>query len=250
MPVTSPPRPRLRSARPRAGGVRVVLAAAALALSGCGSAPVTIDTGGVDGLVVPTPGIAPGDFEGDVVNPWFPLTPGTAHYRVDGPGNATAVEVRTTAESTPTAGVDAVKVHRVVRSGEDVVAEDTAWFATDRAGNVWLVGETGASTWVAGADGAEAGLVMPARPRRGDGFATARVDGEFPVRLEVIATDMATTVATGEADHLVVVQARTAARPGVEEKWYFAPDTGLVLVERGSGADRVRIELVDFAATP
>lgn len=146
---------------PRTGLAALALGAAlATALAGCGSAAAPAPPTGVDGLVVPTPSPDPDDFTATVDNPWFPLPPG-ARWRYDD---------RSVAEAATGPEIEGVATTSLVRTAADgTITRDH--FAQDRSGNVWWFGHEGSDdAWQAGADGAEAGLMMPARPRVGDGF--------------------------------------------------------------------------------
>lgn len=181
---------------------RSLLAAlAVLALAGCSSASAPSAPTGVDGLVVPTPDPDPRDFVDRVDNPWFPLVPG-ATWRYDGP-MATSPTLTLTVE--PGGEVDGVPTTVLVRavSGQAPVRDH---YAQDESGNVWWFGRDG--VWSAGESGAEAGLAMPAHPRRGDGFRTADLPGEDEVA-SVVARDESVDVPLGEYDDTVVLEVRT-----------------------------------------
>ena len=75
-------------------------------------------------------------------------------------------------------GVTARVVHDVVTEGGKPVEITDDWYAQDRAGNIWYLGEATTDyengkpvstegSFEAGVDGAQAGVVMPARPRPG-----------------------------------------------------------------------------------
>lgn len=140
--------------------VVVVTALCAAVAVGCSTGSDPSPSTGVDGLVVPTPSPDPADFVAEVDNPWFVLD--DAAY-ADGAGT---------------------RLERVVGEGPDVAGVPTTavtldgrtdLYAQDDAGNVWWLARVG--EWQAGTDGAQAGLVMPAEPRRGDGFRRASVEG-------------------------------------------------------------------------
>lgn len=184
---------------------RSLLAAlAVLTLTGCGSASAPSEPTGVDGLVVPTPDPDPRDFVDRVDNPWFPLTPGTT-WRYDGP-SATSAGV--TASVEPGGEVDGVPTTVLVRTvrGQAPVRDH---YAQDTDGNVWWFGREG--VWEAGSGGAEAGLAMPADPRRGDGFRTAAVPGaaEGDEVASVVALAESVDVPLGEYDDTVVLEVST-----------------------------------------
>lgn len=148
-----------------------LVAAALLALAGCGSASAPSPPSGVDGLVIPTPDPDPADFVAGVDNPWFPLVPGTRWEYDDDPATpATRIVV----EAIPGPEVAGVATTTRVWTGVDGTSTRDH-FAQDRAGNVWWFGRAG--EWTAGDGGAEAGLAMPATPRVGDGFRPAFAPG-------------------------------------------------------------------------
>ncbi|PVG84753.1 hypothetical protein DDE18_03910 [Nocardioides gansuensis] len=231
---------------------------AALLLGACGvGAPPVSDPTGVDGLVVPTPSPDPADFVREVGNPWLPLLPGSTwryEVRVDGEVEET-IEVTVTDDVRRVAGVDATVVRDVVTDAEGKVVEETLdWFAEDRAGNVWYLGEDTTSyerhrpstegSWEAGVDGAMAGLVMPAEPRVGDGFQQEWLPGVAEDRAEVLDVSASRTTAFGSWDDLVLTEDTTPLEPDLVEHKLYAHGVGLVLEESPAG-DEV-VELVAF----
>lgn len=159
-----------------------VLAAAALA--GCGTGAQPYPPTGVDGLAIPTPSPDPHDFVGRVDNPWLPLTPGrTWVYDVRRTGRRDAVRTVTVLRGhVMVEGVATIAVRdTLVRPGEPS-ATRIDLYAQDRAGNVWWFGQDG--FWRAGREGAQAGLLMEARPRLGDGYRSGYARG----RLEEVVT--------------------------------------------------------------
>jgi hypothetical protein len=227
----------MTSSRPGRGLATPALAAAlgAMALTaGCASAePPKSDPAGVDQLVVPTPSPDPGDFVARVDNPWLPLPTGTVReYVVSGqvPGTRTVTVVDGTSEI---AGVDVTGV-RTVTVGDDGTALDEVvdFYAQDRAGNVWTFGREAVlpdatGSWRAGVGGAQAGLAMPAVPRRGDGFRQEAAPGIAEDLARVEDTDVVRSTPAGDFDdvlHLVV--SSTVAEGEVDQ--FYAEGVGLV----------------------
>lgn len=218
--------------------VAAALLPVVLLASGCGAgAPRTAPPSGIDGLVVPTPSPDPADFVRGVDNPWFPLAPGSG-WTYDAPGGGT-VEVAVTGTEV-VAGVEATAVATVERTRRGRVREEsTAFYAQDRDGNVWLLGEEG--SWEAGSAGAQAGLVMPASPRVGDGFAQELAPGVAEDQRRVLSIDAERATAYDDFDALVQVEDGSALEPGVTRERFYARGIGLVLSEEQAGD----VELVD-----
>ena len=213
----------------------VALVAAVLLLSGCGAAgeanPEKIGPRGVDELTIPTPSPDPGDFVAAVDNPWLPLAPGRVWtYDVSG-SSATELVVRVEDDSETVAGVACVVVRSTATDEGEVVRESVAYYAQDRRGNVWLLGEdTPTRSWRAGEGDDQAGLAMPATPRVGDGFLLQRAPDVVEDRVTVLSVDSETTVPAGTFAGTVVTD--THAEIGdlaVTRRWY-AEGTGLVEV--------------------
>jgi hypothetical protein len=183
--------PMPRRARRPAGTVRLAaVVLGALLTTSCGGVgqPVPYDPSGIDGLEIPTPSPDPADFTAGVDNPWFPLQAGdTWRYVVEQDGRRLGTVVVEVQGSARVAGVDATAVRTRVSGDPERRGTVTRYYAQDRAGNVWLLGEDAPDrTWRAGVGGAEGGVVMPANPRVGDGWVRASVPGtdEQTVRVD------------------------------------------------------------------
>lgn len=236
------PAPRRRVVAVLALPLESALATAlAVLLTACGAgAPQTAPPSGVDGLEIPTPSPDPADFVTGVDNPWFPLAPGSEWTYASSDGRSVVVTVSGT---TPVAGVEATAVDTVERSPRGrVVAESTAWFAQDRGGNVWHLGDEG--VWAAGEAGAQAGLAMPATPRVGDGFARELAPGVAEDESRVLSIDARRTTSYDAFEALVQVEDASPLEPGVTTEAFYARGIGLVL-EEGTSSD---LELVGFTS--
>lgn len=223
--------------------------------TGRAGGPPTIDPSGVDELVIPTPSADPTDFVATVDNPWFPLEPGTVlTYRLtDTAGTRTEV-VTVSGDTRVVQGVETTVVRDVITGKGGRVMQDTDdWYAQDVAGNVWQFGhrtttydgrpDTGGS-WEAGADGAEAGLVMAATPRVGDGYLREYAAGVAEDVTEVLSLGERRSVPAGVFGDLVQTEGTSALTPGLVQRRYYAEGLGLVYAENVAGSSGVR-ELVD-----
>ena len=95
-----------------------------------------------------------------------------------------------------------------------------------------------------GKDDAEAGLVMAADPRVGDGYRQAEAAG-VDRRAEVIGLDGRRSVPSGTYDDLVTV-AVTSPVTGVVEHAYYAEGVGLVSLNTVEGAPEMQLGLVAY----
>lgn len=232
----------------QAGRVRVSVTAAPLTavlvtlvtmLSGCGGGPTRVGPTGVDELVIPTPSPDPGDFADTVDNPYFPLPPGAIwHYRRYGAGGRDET-VRVLDGRRSVDGVSTVRVSDLVVSASGrAVASYERWYAQDRAGNVWWFGQhvtgavgpdvTATRSWQAGVDGAEAGLVMPAAPRVGDGFVQGSAAGAMAARSTVQTAGLPVEVPGHRRVAGVVVRDQSPLVPGRLVESIYASGFGLV----------------------
>jgi len=231
---------------------------ASLVLTACGAEPPSIDPTGVDELTIPTPSPDPDDFVDEITNPYLPLSPGsTWTYTATTEDGTETITVTVLDTTRMIQGIEATVVHDVVRDEDGDVLEDTLdWFAQDRRGNVWYLGEDtteydGAKvstegSWEAGVDGAEAGLAMPAEPRVGDGYRQEYYPGVAEDRAVVIDLDTPLTLAHAVFDDLLEIEESTALEPDVVERKYYARGTGLVAERTVEGGDEV-VELVDYS---
>lgn len=240
---------------------------AALLMTGCAAAaPTKIGRAGVDELVIPTPAPTVDDFVDVIDNPFLPLEPGREWvFETVGADDGETTTVTVTDQTRRVQGVRTTVVRDVVRNEAGEVVEDTyEWFAQDLDGNVWFFGtDTSAydldagttskdGSWEAGVGGAQAGLMMAAIPRVGDGYRLGYQPTVAETRATVLALDGETSVPQGDFDELVVIGESTQLEPGVIRKKYYAKGVGLVLEEGNEITDtgtnqRFRTELVTSA---
>jgi len=230
-----------------------VLSSAVLAasLSGCGSEPPKSPPSGVDGLVIPTPSPDPDDFVAGITNEWLPFTPGSQWlYTSTSDEGTQTITVTVLEETRLVAGITATVVQDMVLDEKGRTLEETYdWYAQDRAGNVWYLGEDTTSwvdgqpdksgSWEAGVDGAQAGIVMLAVPRVGDGYRQEFYEGEAEDQAEVLSLTEQVTTPLGDFLNVLQTADSTPLEPDVLEHKFYAKGTGLVREEDVSGGDEV-----------
>jgi hypothetical protein len=232
----------------------VVLTTLLLTATGCSE--------GSSGPTAPTidPDIDPADFVTRVDNPFFPLVPGTTFsYEAETDQGQETQTVEVLDDTKIILGIAATVVHdRVFVEGE--LTEDTFdWYAQDKDGNVWYLGEdtrevedaevvSTDGSWEAGIDGAKPGIIMWGDPAAhiGEEYRQEYYEGVAEDLGKVVAVNESVTVPFGSFTGCVKTEDRNALEPGILENKYYCPQTGVVLevIVRG-GTERN--ELVDVS---
>jgi hypothetical protein len=202
----------------------------------------------------------PADFTTRIDNPYWPMAPGDRWvYRETGPeGPEQRVEVAVTNRTKQIVnGIGARVVHDVVTEDGQLVEVTDDWYAQDKAGNVWYLGEdtaeyengkvtTRSGSFEAGVDGAQAGIAMPADPRDGMAYRQEYYKGEAEDEAEVLSTDEQVEVPFGYFQGALMTKDLVPLEPKVSEYKLYARDVGPVLTVKTSGGSG-REELVSYS---
>jgi hypothetical protein len=147
-------------------------------------------------------------------------------------------------------GVTARVIHDVVTEDGELVEVTDDWYAQDRAGNVWYLGEatteyengrrhSTAGSWEAGVDGAQPGVIMPARPRPGLRYRQEHYAGEAEDRARVLSRREQAEVPAGHFERVLMTRDVDRLRPRSLEFKFYARGVGPVLaVSVSGGSDR------------
>jgi hypothetical protein len=194
-------------------------------------------------------GLDPGSFVAGIDNPYWPMPVGsTWTYReTDGDGDVQRVVVKVTDRTKTILGIDATVVHDVVTQDGKLKEDTWDWYAQDRRGNVWYLGEDTkeyengkvvgtAGSWEAGVDGAQAGIVLPAHPRVGMTYRQEHYPGHAEDRAKVLSLDEWAQVKAGFYRPLLMTKDWTPLEPRVLEHKFYARGVGPVLVISLSGS--------------
>lgn len=183
-----------------------------------------------------------------VTNPYFPLPPG--HQWVYREGKQ-RVEVTVTDRTKLIAnGVEARVVRdEVTLRGVPVEITDD-YYAQDRAGNVWYLGESTTEyehgkpvstegSFEAGVDGAKAGIAMPAHPKVGMRYRQEFYRGHAEDRAKVVSLHERVKVPLKRYRNTLMTLDSNPLEPDVLEAKFYARGVGLVLaVDLSGGKDR------------
>jgi hypothetical protein len=223
------------------------------ATSSTGSAP---ELAPIHGTYAPK--IDPANFVRGVDNRYFPLKPGTTfHYKgVQEDGKTPQTDdALVTKRSKTILGVKSTVVQDSVYQRGKLIERTFDWYAQDKYGNVWYMGELArevrhgrlvkaGDSWQAGVHGAQAGIIMPGNPRPDDQYRQEYYPGHALDQARVLGPGGRVKEPAGTyKETLETVETAPKLDPGVSEhKWYVA---GLGDVEEHTvSGNREHIRLV------
>ena len=155
-------------------------------------------------------------------------------------------------------GIEARVVHDVVTEDGKFVEVTDDWYAQDKDGNVWYLGEdtteyengkpvSKSGSFEAGVDGAEAGIIMPAQPEPGMTYRQEYYKGEAEDEASIVSLDQQAEVPSGHYQPVLMTNDTNPLEPKVNEFKFFARGVGPVLAIGVSGGSD-REELLSYKA--
>ncbi len=195
----------------------------------------------------------PGSFTTRIDNPYWPMKPGArwVYRETDPEGTRQKVVVTVTRKTERIAnGVTARIVHDVVTERGKPVEITDDWYAQDRKGNVWYLGEdtkeyengrvvSTEGSFEAGVDGARAGIIMPAKPRPGMRYRQEFYAGHAEDRGQIVSLREQAEVPFGHFRRVLMTKETNPLKPKVLEFKFYARGVGPVLaVSVSGGSDR------------
>jgi hypothetical protein len=199
-----------------------------------------------------------------VTNPWFPLARGSVYVYDGQKDGKSARDVMTVTHKVKTiTGIRAAVVNdRLYLNG--VLAERTTdWYAQDRRGTVWYLGEKTAElnargkvtstegSFLNGRDGARGGIFMPAHPAVGQSFQQEAFKGEAEDRFRILDLAASITTPAVSSKSAMLTEENTPLEPGVVDHKYYVQGIGTVKEQQVAGAPPAQAEstqLVSFQA--
>jgi len=197
------------------------------------------------------PVIDPADFVRRIDNRYLPFKPGTTLvYEGKGDeGEAERTTVTVTRRTKTVLGVRCVVVLDVVTVSGKPLERTFDWYAQDKRGNVWYMGEDSRDfengkweksdgSWQAGVDGAKPGIVMHADPRPGPAYRQEYYPGYAEDMARVLGKVKFLSVPAGTFKNVLVTREWNPLEPGVLENKYYAPGIGEIksrTVKGGTG---------------
>jgi hypothetical protein len=207
-----------------------------------------VATPAVGSLSIPRlPG--PGQFASRVDNPWFPLRTGTVFvYRGVKDGKAARDVLTVTDQHRTVLGIGATVIDDRLYLNGRLEERTTDWYAQDRRGNVWYLGERTATldrhgrtrsiegSWLAGVNGARAGIYMPDHPNPGETGRQEYYRGHAEDQFKVLSRHATVTSPATSSHHALLTQETTRLEPGTLDHKLYVRGIGTVREETVTGA--------------
>ena len=202
-------------------------------------------------------------FVDEITNPYFELNIGdTLYYELtafeDGDSIFEESYIAVTDEIKVIVGINCTVVHDVVFEDGEIVEDTYDWYAQDKFGNVWYLGENtikyfddGTSStegsFEHGVDGAEGGLQMLADPGAHIGhiYQQENYAGFAEDAAKVISVDATITIGLGTYTGCIQIAETSPLAPGILGYKYYSPGLGQVFSITTIG-DPEQQELVDM----
>ena len=199
-----------------------------------------------------------------VSNPWFPLSRGSVYVYEGQREGMQARDVLTVTHRVKTiTGIRAAVVKDLLFQNGRLAERTTDWYASDKRGMVWYMGEKTAElgpngkvlstegSFLHGRDGAKGGIFMPANPLVGQSFQQERYKGhaEDHFRILNLAASVATPAVSSRS--AMLTEETTPLEPQNVVQKYYVQGIGPVKEQQIAGAppgQGEQIHLVSFTA--
>jgi hypothetical protein len=182
-----------------------------------------------------SPAIDPANFVATVDNRFWPLEPGTGFHFEGTRGTTPQRDDEVVTRQTKTIlGIRCTVVRDTVSEHGRAVERTLDFYAQDKQGNVWYLGEDSfelkngrfvkaSDSWRSGVDGAKPGIIMPANPQPGDRYRQEYYPpGEALDEAHVLGYRGPVTVPYGTFERPLVTSEFSPLEPQTEEKYYVA----------------------------
>ena len=194
------------------------------------------------------PVLDPANFTTTIDNAYFPLPVGrTWVYQGIKDGQTQEDRVSVTNQTKLVAEGITARVVTDVATHDGALLEKTSdWYAQDKQGNVWYLGEDTAAylpngkvdtsgSWEAGVHDAEPGLIMEANPQIPDAYRQEFLSDQAEDTAWVVDRDGSITVPYGTFKNPLTTLEATRIEPGAYDRKVYAPGIGIVREEALTG---------------
>lgn len=197
------------------------------------------------------PVLKPKKFVRVINNPYFPLPVGrTLVYRGVKDGKTQIDRVHVTARTRVIEGIRATAVTDISTHRGKLLEKTTDWYAQDKQGNVWYLGEKTAAylpggkidrsgSWLAGVHDGEPGIIMLAHPQVPDAYRQEYLKGSAEDTAWIVVRGGSLKTPVGMVRHTLTSLEFTRLEPGVIDEKIYAPGVGIVLEQAVRGPAEV-----------
>ena len=200
------------------------------------------------------PALDPANFVRIIDNSYYPLPVGRVLiYRGIRDGVHQIDRVTVTKRTRVLEGITATTVLDVAPQPDGTLIEKTSdWFAQDRQGNVWYLGEATTAynpdgsidtsgSWQAGVNDGEPGIIMEAHPRVPDAYRQEFLAGEAEDTAWIVQRGGSVRVPFGTVRNVLTSLEATVVEPGSYDQKIYAPGLGIVLEHSLTGQEVARL---------
>lgn len=214
-----------------AGAVATVWAATAGSSSGSSYEPV----------------LDPANFVSTIDNPYYPLPVGrTLVYEGFRDGQTQTDTIKVLDQTKVVEGITARVVSDVATHDGTLLEKTFDWFAQDKQGNVWYLGEDTTAygrngktdtsgSWEAGVNDAEPGLIMEANPQIPDGYRQEYLAGQAEDTAWISGQGGSVKVPYGTVRDVLTTLEATQVEPGIYDQKIYGPGLGIVVEQSLTG---------------
>ena len=156
-------------------------------------------------------------------------------------------------------GITATVVHDTVYLNGEMIEDTHDWYAQDKVGNVWYLGEDvsnyengtlvdKAGSWEAGVDGALPGVLMYADPAAhlGEIYRQEYYQGMAEDMAELLSVKEIVTVPYGSFDNVVKTKDYAPLEPDLLENKFYAQGIGVVKeIDQNTGEEALLVEFTE-----
>jgi hypothetical protein len=182
-----------------------------------------------------SPSVEPANFITTVDNRYFPLKPGTTfHYEGYKDAVSQVDDMVVTHQKKRILGITCTVVRDTVSQHGKPIERTFDWYAQDKQGNVWYMGEDAFElkngrfaraddSWKSGVNGAKPGIIMRGNPRPGDVYRQEYYPrGAAMDQARVLGATISIKVPQGTYKRALATVEWSPIEPQLEKKYYAA----------------------------
>jgi hypothetical protein len=200
--------------------------------------------------------IDPANFVAVINNPFYTLSHGSIFTYQGATDEGIKKNIVTvTNETKNILGVIATVVWDREWLNDALIEETYDWYAQDKEGNVWYLGEdskeyengkavNSKGSWEAGVDGAKPGIIMKGDPKIGDSYRQEYLKGEAEDMADVVALSESVTVPFGTFTDCLKTRDWSKIEPSANEYKYYCAKVGRVVLKDNIGNGE-KVELIN-----